>query len=73
MFLNTLIADDKYSLLNTDNLTQAIRTQLSVKQKAVSEFFLALSKSTLNFKHFQTKDDPQSRLISEITHSEKHG
>ena len=53
-------ADDKYSLLNTDNLTQQFPTQLSQKQKAFSEFFLAFSKSTLTFEHFQKKDDPLS-------------
>ena len=60
MFGNTLTADDKNSLLNRDNLRQPIRTTLSKKQKAFSEFFLPFSKSTLNFEHFQKKDDPQS-------------
>ena len=55
-----MTADDKYSLLNRDKLTQPIRTPLSQKQTAFSEFFLAFSKSTLNFKHFQKKDDPHS-------------
>ena len=40
MFVNTLTADDQYSLLNRHNLTQPIRTQLSQKQKAFSQFFL---------------------------------
>ena len=65
--------DDKYSLLNRDNLTQPIRTQLSQKQKTFSQFFLAFSKSTLNFEHFQKKDDPHSWFISEIMHSQKRG
>ena len=73
MFVNTLTADDKYSLLNRDNLTQPIRTILSQKHKAFSQFFLAFSKYTLNFEHFQKKDDPRSLFISEITHSEKRG
>ena len=73
MFVNTLTADDKYSLLNRDNLTQPIRTPLSQKHKAFSEFFLAFSKCTLNFKHFQIKYDPLSLFISEITDSEKRG
>ena len=73
MFVNTLTADDKYSLLNRDNLIEPIRTPLSQNDKAFSEFFLAFSKSTLNFKHFQKKDDPSSLFISEITHSEKRG
>ena len=60
MFVNTLTADDKYSLLNRDNLTQPIRTQLSQKQKALSNFFLASSKSILNFEDFRKEDDPHS-------------
>ena len=60
MFVNTLTANDKYSLLNRDNLRQPIRTTLSQKHKAFSQFFLAFSKSTLNFKNFEKKDDPHS-------------
>ena len=52
-----MTADDKYSRLNRDNLTQPIPTQLSQKQKAFAECFLAFSKSTLNFEHSQKKDD----------------
>ena len=44
-----MTADDKYSFLNRDNLTQPFPTLLSEKQKAYFEFFLAFSKSTLNF------------------------
>ena len=73
MFVNTLTADDQYSLLNRDNLTQPIRTQFSQKRTAFPEFFLTFSKSTLNFEHLQKKDDLHSRFISEITHSEKRG
>ena len=60
MFVNTLTADDKYSLLNRDNLTQQNRTQLSQKQKAFSQFFLAFSNYTLNFEDFEKRDDPDS-------------
>ena len=60
MFVNKLTADDKYSLLNRDKLTQPIQTQLSQKHTAFSQSFLAFSKSTLNFEHFQRKDDPHS-------------
>ena len=73
MFVNTFTADDKYSLLNRDNLMQPIRTPLSQNHKAFSEFFLGFSKPTLNFEHFQKKGDPRSLFISEITHSEKRG
>ena len=72
MFFNTLTANDKYSLLNRDNLAQPIRTQLSQKQ-ACAQSFLAFSKSTLNFEHFEKNDDNHSGFISEITQSEKRG
>ena len=73
MFVNTLTADDKYSLHNRDKLTQLIRTELSKKHTAFSQFFLAFSKSTLNFEHFRKKDDPHRWFISEMTHSQKRG
>ena len=60
MFVNTLTADDKYSLLNRDNLTQQNQTQLAQKQKAFSQFFRAFSKYTLNFEDFEKRDDPHS-------------
>ena len=63
--------DDKYSLLNRNNLTQPIQILLSQKQKTFYEFFWAFLKSTLNFDHFQQKDDPYSRRISQITVSKK--
>ena len=46
-----MTADDRYSLLNRDNLTQTIPTTLSQKQTAFFQFFLAISKSTLNLEH----------------------
>ena len=73
LFVNTLSADDKYSLLNRDNLAQPIRTQLSQKQKPFYQLFLKLSKYALNFKHFKKKHDPNSLFISEITRSGKRG
>ena len=72
LFPNTLNADGKYSLLNRDNLTQPIHMQLSRKRKTLSEFFCAFLKSSLNFEHFQKKDDSRSRGFSEITDSKKH-
>ena len=60
MFVNTLTADDQYSLLNRDNLMQPIWTKLFQKQKAFSGFFFAFLKSTLNFEHLQKKDDLHS-------------
>ena len=55
LFVNTLTVDEKHFLLYTDNLTQPIQIQLSQKQKAFSEYFLAFLKSILNFKHLPKK------------------
>ena len=71
LFINTLSANGKYSLFNRDNLTEPIQMQLSRKQKTFSEFFSAFLKSSLNFEHFQKKDDSHSWGISKITESEK--
>ena len=60
LFVNTVSADDKYSLLNRDNLMQPIRMQLSQKQKPFSQLLLAFSKSALNLEHFQKRVDPHS-------------
>ena len=66
-------ADGKYSLFKRDNLMQPIQMQLSQKQKTFSQFFCAFLKSSLNFEHFQKKDDSHSWGISKITESEKQG
>ena len=64
---------DKCSLPNRDNLMQPIHMQLSQKLKTFSEFFLAFSKSRLNFEHFQKKDDAHTLFICEATACEKRG
>ena len=69
LFVNTLSADDKYSFLNRDNLGQPIQMQLSQKPKKKFLYFSTFSKSSLNFEHFQKKDDPHSWCISEGTDS----
>ena len=60
LFVNTLSADDKYSLLKRDNLTEPIRTILSQKQKPFDQLLPTFSKSALNLEHFQKRDDPHS-------------
>ena len=56
LFVNTLTADEKYSLLNRGNLAQHIQMHLSRKQKDFSQiFFFAFPKSALFFGHLQTK------------------
>ena len=71
LFVNTLTDDEKYSLLYTDNLTQPIQILLSEKRKTFSQFFAAFLKYTLNFAHFQKKNDPHSRCSSQITVSQE--
>ena len=71
LLVKTLTDDEKYSLLYRENLTQPIQILLSHKRKTFSQFFSSFSKSTLNVEHFQVKDHPHSRIISQITISEK--
>ena len=73
LFVNTLTADDKYSLLNMDNLVQPIQMQLPKKQKTFSEFFSAFLKRKLNFELFQNLDDRHTRCISEIMDCKRRG
>ena len=68
-----MTADHKDYMFNRDNLTQPIQMQLSRKQENFSEFFSAFLKSSLNFEHFENKDDSHSWRISKITESEKQG
>ena len=68
-----MTAVDKCSLPNRDNLVQPIHMQLSQKLKTFSEFLATFSKSSLNFEHFQKKDDAHSLFISEATSCEKRG
>ena len=58
LFVNTLAADDKYSLLNRHNLWQPLQMQLYRKQKHFLNFFARFRKSRSIFEHFQKKDDP---------------
>ena len=60
LFVKPFTAGDSYSLPNIDNLAQPIPTQLSQKQKNISEFFSSVLKFALEFEHFQKKDDPHS-------------
>ena len=55
LFVNTLTADDKYSLLNSENLWQPIQKQLSKKQQTFSDFFASFLKFTSNVEYFEKK------------------
>ena len=68
-----MIAVDKCSLPNRDNLMQPIHMQLSEKLKTFSRYFNVISKSRLSFEYFQKNDDAYSLFISEATAYEKRG
>ena len=70
-FLNTLTADDKYSLISRDKWLETSQMHLSQKKNIFSQFFSAFFESALNFEHFQKKNDPHSLCINEITDHEK--
>ena len=65
-----MAGDEKYPVLNRDNLTIPIQMQLSEKEKTFSEFLAAFLKANLNFKCFGEEYDPRRFCISEIRDSE---
>ena len=69
LVVKTLAADEKYRLLNRDNLTIPIQIQLSQKQKTFSQFCAAFLKFRLNFKYFEKKYYPHRFCISENSDS----
>ena len=56
--VNTLTADDKYSLLSTDNLTRPIQMELFPKTKSFLSPCFSIFEIALNFEKIQKKDDP---------------
>ena len=54
-FLNTLTANDKYSLISKDKWMQTIQMHLSQKQKIFSQLIPAFFETALKFEHFQKK------------------
>ena len=71
VFVNTLTADGKYRVQYCQNLQLPIQNQLCGKRTTFSEFFVSFVESTLNFKHFEEKDDRHSYCISQTTDCEK--
>ena len=71
LFVKLLTGDEKHSLLNRDNLTQPIQILVSQKENTFSRLFSGLQNSELHFEHFQKRDDPHGRCISEMTDSTK--
>ena len=70
LLVNTLATNEKYPVLNRDNLTIRIQMQLSQKHETFSQFFAKFLKYIKPFKYFEKKDDPHRFCISEITDSE---
>ena len=73
LLVNTLAADEKYPVLNRDNLTIPIQMQLSEKQKSFSIIFTAFLKCRLNFQYFFDKflkspilEDPSTRNMVNV-------
>ena len=54
-FVNTLTANDKYSLNSKDKWMQTIQMLFSQKQNIFSELFCAFFDSVLNFENLQEK------------------
>ena len=55
------------------NFPQQIQTQISVKQKIFSRFFIAYLECASNLENFEKKDEHPSPVISEIIDSETVG
>ena len=67
LLFNTLTVNDKYYLLNRDNLRQPIQMLLSEQQNTFSQFSFVSLKSILNFKHLPKKVTLISDVFLEIT------
>ena len=55
LLVNTLATDEKYPVLNRENLTILIQMPLFQKEKFFSQFSAAFFKSRLNFEYFEKK------------------
>ena len=66
LFVYTLIADDKYSLLNCGKLRQPIHMQSSKKQKHCSDLFSHCFNSRLNFNRFQTNMNLTADVLTKL-------
>ena len=69
--VDTLTANDKYLLRNSENFSELIEMQLSEKQKTFCEYFAPFLKFISNFKHFEKKHDTNSLCISKIADCER--
>ena len=71
LLFNTFTANYEYSCSNTENLPLPIEIQLSEKPKTFCQFSIAFLESTSHFDHFETKSEPYSLSISEVTYPER--
>ena len=55
-----------YFRSNLEKLPQQVQTQISLKRKTFSGFFITLMKSTLNLEYFAKKDQSHGLSITEI-------
>ena len=55
LFVNILTANDKYAILNKDNLMQLIHMQLSQEQKSFFRIFFCIFKIYIEFGTFSKK------------------
>ena len=72
LFVNTLTADDKYSLHNTEALWHPIQMQLPRKQKIFLVFSFSFE-TYIKFRTFSKNNDSHSSCISQVTNSERRG
>ena len=61
-----MTADYMYFRQNVENFSEQVQTQISLKPKTFSGFFIASLKSTLNLEYFEKKDESHSLSITEI-------
>ena len=67
MFPNILTAaDDKYSLLNRNNVRQPIQMQLPQKQKTFCQFVSEFFKTRLNLEIFHKKMTPIADVFPKL-------
>ena len=71
VLVNTLTADNKYSLRNMEDLPEPIQLQLFNKQNNFSQFFAAYLKSKSNFEHFEKQEFAQILCIFEMRYCER--
>ena len=73
LFVNTLIACNKFYCYKTEKFQQAIQIELSKKLKILYEFLVAFLEPTSNFPHAEKRDELHSSSNSESIVSEKRG